>query len=138
MPRIDFYILAAQGADARAQFSCTLATQAWRDGVNVHIITDDEPSAEHLDTLLWTFEPTSFTPHGRVSLKGQNPIVVSPNPQPGHLLINLTNATPGDWTERTQVAEIISADEPTRQAGRDRYRQYQQAGAKPHTHHIDQ
>ena len=137
MPRIDFYILAAQGADARAQFSCTLAAQAWRDGMNVHIITDDEPSAAHLDSLLWTFEPTSFVPHGRASLAGQNPIVISPDPQPGQLLINLSNATPGDWTERSQVAEIISADEPIRQAGRDRYRQYQQAGAKPRTHHID-
>lgn len=138
MPHIDFYILAAEGADARAHFSCTLAAQAWRDGMNVHIITNDEPSAEHLDTLLWTFEPTSFIPHGRESLNGQNPIVISPKPQPGQLLINLSNTPPEDWTQRTQVAEIISADEPTRQAGRDRYRQYQQAGAKPRTHPIDQ
>jgi len=138
MPRIDFYILTGEGADARAQFCCTLAAQAWRDGIDSAIITPDEAAAVHLDALLWRFEPTSFIPHGRTPHGEDIPIIINPHAGPGQWLINLGNTLPSDWAVRERIAEVISADEPSRQAGRQRYRHYQQAGVKPRTHHINQ
>jgi DNA polymerase-3 subunit chi len=137
MPRVDFYILALEGTEAREHFCCRLATRAWREGHTVQVRVADEAAAERLDNALWTFDEASFIPHGRESLDGDNPIVISPAPAPGDLMINLTDALPDDWTTCTRIAEIISAEEPIRQTGRTRYRDYQQAGATPQTHRIE-
>jgi DNA polymerase-3 subunit chi len=137
MPRIDFYILNVEGAQARAHFCCRLAARAWREGMSVYIRSADEAAAAHLDTLLWTFDATSFIPHGQDSQNGNNPIVISPSHQPGALLINLADSPSDDWQDRERVAEVITADTATRKIGRLHYRHYQQAGSEPHTHHIE-
>ncbi|MEX0375240.1 DNA polymerase III subunit chi [Spiribacter pallidus] len=137
MPRIDFYILDRGGDDAREHFCCRLAARAWQQGLDVHIRTADEASAQRLDEALWTFEPESFIPHGQSSQDGHNPIVIHPDPAPGRLLINLGEDLPAQWSERERIAEIITADEAVRRAGRQRYRDYQQAGIDPRTHRIE-
>ena len=137
MPRIDFYILAAEGVAPREHFCCRLAARAWHEGLDVHIRTLDEAMSERIDKALWTFDEGSFVPHGREPRDGDNPIVITPQPAPGALVINLADSLPEDWSERNRIAEIISADTATRNAGRARYRDYQQAGAEPRTHRID-
>lgn len=137
MPRVDFYILNEALPAQRTHFCCRLAARAWREGLSVWIRTDDERTSEQLDEALWTFDEASFIPHGTTSLDGDNPIVVSQAPSPGTLLINLANSLPEDWDQRERIAEIITADDATRQAGRGRYRDYQQAGAMPQTHRIE-
>lgn len=136
MPRIDFYILAAHSTEARTRFCCRLATKAWRDGHRVFIRTDSEATAEAIDALLWSAKPTSFIPHGRQSDDGETPVVIDTAPQPGDLLINLAQDMPEDWQQRLRVAEVITADPQVKDAGRQRYRDYHQAGSKPHTHNI--
>ncbi len=137
MPRVDFYILASADASQREQFSCRLAARAWRAGLTVHIRTADAAMTERLDEALWTFDEQSFIPHGRESCDGDNPIVIAPEAAPGQMLINLGDDLPADWSDRERLAEIISADTAIRRAGRERYRDYQQAGAQPQTHRIE-
>ena len=137
MPRVDFYILKEALPAQRIHFCCRLAARAWREGLRIWIRTRDASASEQLDEALWTFDETSFIPHGTTSLDGDNPIVISHEPGPGALLINLADSLPGEWDQRDRIAEIITADEATRQAGRARYRDYQQAGATPRTHRIE-
>jgi DNA polymerase-3 subunit chi len=137
MPRVDFYILGQADPARRMPFCCRLAARAWREGVSVWIRTADTAMTEQLDTALWTFDEASFIPHGTRPLDGDNPIVINEAASPGGLLINLAGSLAADWQQRERVAEIITADEPTRQAGRARYRDYQQAGVVPQTHRID-
>lgn len=136
MPRIDFYILAAQTTEARFKFCCRLAAKAWRDGHRVYIRTQSEADAQAIDTLLWSAQPSSFIPHGRQSDEGETPIVIDIAPQPGDLLINLAQDMPQEWQQRQRIAEIIIADPEVKDSGRQRYREYHRAGAKPHTHDI--
>lgn len=136
VPRIDFYILADTLSEARDRFCCRLATKAWRDGHTVFIRTDSEAQAEQIDKLLWTHKPGSFIPHGRQPDDGETPIVIATSAQPGGLVINLAEDLPPDWGQRERVAEILTADPVNRDAARQRYRQYQQAGTKPFTHQI--
>ncbi|RZU98972.1 DNA polymerase III subunit chi [Spiribacter vilamensis] len=137
MPRVDFYILRQAEPAQRVHFCCRLAARAWREGLGVWIRTRDASASEQLDEALWTFDEASFIPHGTTSLDGDNPIVINHEASPGALLINLADSLPEDWQERDRIAEIITADEATRQAGRVRYRDYQQAGATPQTHRIE-
>lgn len=136
VPRIDFYILPDTLSEARDRFCCRLAAKAWRDGHSVFIRTGSEAQAEQIDQLLWTHNPSSFIPHGRDSDDGETPIVIATSTQPGDLVINLAEDLPPDWNQRGRVAEILTADPINRDAGRQRYRQYQQAGTKPFTHQI--
>ena len=137
MPRVDFYILQQAQPAQRVHFCCRLAARAWREGLSVWIRTGDADASGELDEALWTFDEASFIPHGTTSLDGDNPIVISHDPSPGAVLINLTDSLPGGWQQRDRIAEIITTDEATRQAGRVRYRDYQQAGATPQTHRIE-
>ncbi|QGM21269.1 DNA polymerase III subunit chi [Spiribacter sp. 2438] len=137
MPRIDFYILASEGADAREQFCCRLAARAWRKGLTVLIRPQDEAMAVRLDEALWTFDEQSFVPHGREPLGGDNPVVITTEACPGRLLINLSEDTPADWAQRERIAEIINADARIRDTGRQRYRHYQQAGAELKSHRLE-
>jgi DNA polymerase-3 subunit chi len=86
--------------------------------------------------LLWSFDASEFIPHRRWD--GATP------PAPGEvllvddaarlphrgLLLNLADAMPGDALEFERVLEVIGSDPARVQAGRARYRVYQQAGAK--------
>jgi DNA polymerase-3 subunit chi len=86
--------------------------------------------------MLWSFDATEFIPHRRWD--GATP------PAPGEvllvddaarlphrgLLLNLTDAMPGDALGFERVLEVIGSDPARVQAGRARYRIYQQAGAK--------
>lgn len=137
MPRIDFYILATAGTNPREQFCCRLAARAWRTGLTVLIRPEDDAMAARLDEGLWTFDEQSFIPHGRESHGGDNPIVITTAASPGRLLINLSEDTPPDWTQRERIAEIINADPRVRDNGRQRYRHYQQAGAELKTHRLE-
>lgn len=136
MPRIDFYILAAKASEARYRFCCQLAADAWRDGHRVFIKTGSEAVAEHIDALLWCDIPSSFIPHSRQSDGGETPIIIDTASQPGDWLINLADTIATDWDTRTRIVEIITADPENRNAGRQRYREYQRAGVKPTTHEI--
>ena len=137
MPRVDFYILDQADPAQRTHFCCRLAARAWREGLRVWIRTADAAMTERLDTALWTFDEASFIPHGTTALDGDNPIVINEADSPGALMINLGDSLAADWQQRDRIAEIITADEATRQAGRARYRDYQQAGAALQTHRID-
>ena len=55
----------------------------------------------------------------------------------GELLINLSPDTPDFVRNYKRVAEIIDGSEASKQAGRERFRQYRSMGLDPVTHNID-
>jgi DNA polymerase-3 subunit chi len=86
--------------------------------------------------LLWSFDASEFIPHRRWD--GATPpalgevLLVDDAARLPHrgLLLNLADAMPGDALEFERVLEVIGSDPARVQAGRARYRVYQQAGAK--------
>jgi DNA polymerase-3 subunit chi len=129
--QVSFYSDAAEPL----HYACRLIRRALASGKPVGVCVAPAEAAR-LDALLWGFDATEFVPHRRWD--GATP------PTPGEvllvddavclphrgLLLNLADAMPGDALKFERVLEVIGSDPARVQAGRARYRVYQQAGAK--------
>jgi len=140
--RVDFYILAEAGQSSRLQFVCRLTEKAYGQQHRVYAHTTSDVEARELDELLWTFRQGSFIPHQLLSETAdtRTPVRIG-TPKcaddSGELLINLGPEVPAFARNFARVAEIIDATEASREAGRERFRQYRSMGYKPVTHKLD-
>ena len=146
MGKVDFYILSGDGADEPLRVACRLADKAWRQGNRVRVQVSDPDALHRLDNLMWTFRQESFLPH---EVDGGNAETTTLDPAPvmlgagvgagGHLpdvLINLTDAVPERADEISRIAEIVPADDGSKQAGRARYRRYREQGFELDSHEV--
>ncbi|ASF45535.1 DNA polymerase III subunit chi [Methylovulum psychrotolerans] len=142
MPDISFYLLSSTSAQERYLFACKLIEKAYRSGVACYVLTDRAEQSQLLDNLLWTFRAGSFIPHQIYN--GQIPdaplvTLIGHQPAPAawrHTLINLSTHCPEAFLHLQRLLEILDQNEETKAAGRQRYRQYQQAGISIATHNL--
>jgi DNA polymerase-3 subunit chi len=139
--RVDFYILDATEPAKRLGFACRLTEKAYglEHRVYAHMATAQD--AEKLDEMLWTFRQGSFVPHQLLTEATEKRAPVSIGTADscettGDLLINLADSAPAFITEFQRVAEIVGGDEQSRQAGRERFKQYRDMGIEPESHRI--
>ncbi len=141
MARVDFYVLKQSGEQARRHFACKLAEKAYRLENTVHIVAGSRADAERLDELLWTFRDGSFVPHHIVTASGnpESPISIgcdSDEVEPRDLLINLCDEVPAAARSFPRVAELVSADQDSKQRSRERYSLYRDQGHEINTHKL--
>lgn len=141
MPRVDFYVLnTTRGAD-RELFVCKLTEKAWQQGHRVYLHLPSRALAESMGRLLWTFRDVSFVPHDLYpdAADGLAPVrlgYMQESPAGMEVLINLTAEIPIFYRQFARIAEVIDGQHAIRQAGRARYRQYQEARCELHSHDI--
>ncbi len=143
MPEISFYVLATESTQERYQFACKLIEKAYRSGVFAYVLTDSSEQSQLIDDLLWTFRAGSFIPHqvyaGELPAI-ENTVLIGSNAPPESwqkTIINLSSQCPQDFQQAQRILEILDDHETTKAAGRNRYRQYQQAGIEVTTHKIN-
>jgi len=139
---VSFYILPTESLQDRYRFACKLIEKAYRSGSFCYVLTDSDEQSRIIDDLLWTFRAGSFIPHQIYT--GEPPelekvILIGSLNAPEHwqkVLFNLSSRYPelGPQTER--VLEILDNSETTKEAGRNRYRRYQQSGIAISTHKM--
>jgi len=144
MTRVDFYILRSTDARNRQLLACRLTEKAYRLGHTVYLHTDSPAQSRAIDDLLWTFRAGSFVPHaiGGNELEGREspPVLLGHDSEPGRsrdVLINLSPELPAKVERFERVVELIDQDESVRQAGRRRYRFYQENDYPLMTHKLD-
>ena len=138
-PRVDFYILAAGGEDARRRFACRLAEKAYRLRHRVHLHAGDAAGAEALDELLWTFRDGSFLPHDTLPNPTGAPVTVGYGeeaPEAADLVINLAREVPGFALTLPRIGELVGGAEETRAEARRRFIFYREKGYPLETHEI--
>ena len=139
--RVDFYLLEASEPQARFQFACRLTEKAYSLQNRVYAHTQSAADAQRLDELLWTFRQGSFVPHQLLTDKydDRTPVAIGTGENrasEGDLLINLAESAPEFAGGFGRIAEIISGDEASKQAGRERFKYYRELGITPETHTI--
>jgi DNA polymerase-3 subunit chi len=117
------------------QYACRLIRRALASGKPVGVCVPPG-RAPRLDELLWSFDAAEFIPHRRwdgAMLPAPGEVLLVDDaarlPHRG-LLLNLGDDLPGDALEFERVLEVIGREPSSVQAGRARYRVYQQSGAK--------
>ncbi len=142
MSRIDFYVLGTSGDHSRNHFACRLAEKAYRLSNTVHIQTIDKAAAAQLDELLWTYRDGSFVPHEIASAeltRPASPITIGHGESPREqtdLLINLSGKIPPKNDAVPRIAEIVTADDGSRQQSRVLYAEYRDRGHTLQTHKL--
>lgn len=141
MTQVDFYLLQTQASRERQVYACRLAEKAYSLGRRVYLLVSTPVEAKGLDDLLWTFRQGSFVPHSLSDAADacENPVLIGlsvPDTAGCDLLINLDVDLPHAWERLPRIAELIEADEESRQRGRERYRRYREGGAELVTHEL--
>jgi DNA polymerase-3 subunit chi len=137
---VSFYILPTESLQDRYLFACKLIEKAYRSGSYCYVLTDSAEQSKIIDDLLWTFRAGSFIPHQLYS--GEQPeveqvILIGSLDAPENwqkVLFNLSSRYPDIAPQTERILEILDNSETTKEAGRNRYRQYQQSGMKITTH----
>lgn len=140
MTEVSFYILPTESLEDRYLFACKLIEKAYRSGSFCYVLTDDAEQSRIIDDLLWTFRAGSFIPHQIYN--GEPPelekvILIGSLAAPDHwqkILFNLSSHYPDLGAQTERVLEILDNSETTKEAGRKRYRRYQQSGMTVTTH----
>lgn len=137
MTRIDFH----SNVPDKLAYACRLARKARAANFRIVILTKDRTDLTTLDQALWTFSELDFLPHVPVNdpQASVTPIILADSDHdelPHHeILINLSGGTPAHFARFERMFEIIGADDIDKNAGRERYRFYQQRGY-PLTHFV--
>ncbi|WP_347988112.1 DNA polymerase III subunit chi [Methylomonas sp. AM2-LC] len=141
-PKITFYVLSTQLQPEREMFACKLIEKIYRSEQNCYVLTDSAEQAGSMDKQLWTFRAGSFIPHqiykgilpdlNQTILIGGSDIPESRQ----NIIINLSSIFPTLSEQTKRIIEILDASETSKQAGRQRYRHYQELGLEIETHKI--
>lgn len=137
MTRIDFHT----NVDDKLDFACRLARKARSANCQIVMLANDQTQLEALDEALWTFSEQDFLPHVKADdpLAMRTPIILALSDESElphyQVLINLSMRTPTYFARFERLIEVVSTLEADRQAGRERYRFYQQRGY-PLTHFV--
>lgn len=145
MVEVSFYILPSESLRDRYLFACKLIEKAYRSGRFCYVLTDSDQQSQIIDDLLWTFRAGSFIPHQlytgesadiaaieKVVLIGS--LSAPPNWQ--KTVFNLSSHYPDPGAQTERILEILDNSETTKEAGRSRYRRYQQSGMTVTTHNM--
>lgn len=141
MTRIDFYLLPPSDEDDKHLAACRLAQKAYRLKHRIYILAGTAEESEHLDRLLWTFNPGSFIPHQihRNAVDPRVPVLIGhgePPPEFNDVLISLAPQVPEFFERFERVAELVSPNEAERSAARERFRAYRDRGFAVQTHNL--
>lgn len=135
--RIDFHSNVQQPLD----YACRLIRKALAAQCRLLVCHQDENQLVEFDQLLWTFSATDFLPH--VIFKHADQVSAERTPvwlalvsdvevvnlvQPNTILLNLSESVPAHFAQFERLIEIVAHSASATQAGRERYRFYQQQG----------
>jgi len=145
MTRIDFYKLASGDPRQRRLLTCRIVEKAWRTRIKIYILATDHEEARALDDLLWTFRQGSFIPHAVLPEEGTATdgvsilIGVQTQPPPGYseLLVNMKLDHNGQVEAFERAIMVLNEDAHILRMGRQRYKEYREAGHQIETHFFD-
>lgn len=140
MPKVSFYILPSAKPEERHLFACRLIEKAYQNQQFPYVYTSNHQQSQQLDTQLWTFKADSFIPHQ--ILVDQPPafersILIGAQDAPKkwqQLIVNLSLNCPEKTAQGERILEILDTNKAIKQAGRVRYKHYQQSGYDLTTH----
>ena len=120
----------------RLDYTCRLVRKGVTTGAKLLLwVPADE--LDQLDQDLWHLSPTEFVPHcGTTAAEhvfARSPVVLTSNltvSSQGDVLVNLCEHTPDGFAAFKKVIEVVGLDESSRQAARQRWRHYAQAGVE--------
>ena len=139
MTSIDFYF----NAEDRLQVACRLAGKALSQKKRMLVYAPDSELASRIDRMLWISPAIGFVPHCQAHdpLAPDTPVLIGTDAAQTQLpacdvILNLAADCPPHFERFDRLLEIVGLGDGEREAGRSRYRFYQQRGYKIASHDL--
>jgi DNA polymerase III subunit chi len=144
MPKVNFYLLKHDTAQARQALACRLAEQQSKQGQRLYIQTVDQQEAVEMDKLLWSFSAESFVPHvlreKAADGSTEQPLVVigsqTPAPADTFCVLNLTDQAIEAQNNVSAIAEFILNNDQEKARSRVLWQHYKQQGFELQLHQL--
>lgn len=138
--RVDFYVTSSTGSDDRLTLACRVVEKAYKSGQAVYLYCENPEQMNQMDEKLWTFTQSSFVPHALLDDRDDlTPVTLgcdNPSTDLGKIVVSLAAVPVRTFDQFSRVAEIVGAEEPERQAARERFKFYRDSGIEPTTHKV--
>src|ERR1051326_544664 len=113
MAEIGFYHLLATPLERALP---RLLERARAQGHRIVVRAASADRVEHLNALLWTYDESSFLPHGsaRAGTAAEQPIWLTQgddNPNRATMLVLVDGAEPGDLTPYARIADLFDGND---------------------------
>jgi DNA polymerase III subunit chi len=144
MPKVNFYLLKHDTAQARQALACRLAEQQSKQGQRLYIQTADQQDAVEMDKLLWSFSAESFVPHALQTMEtdaspDQCLVIIGVQtqaPAGTFCVFNLTEQAVQPQNGISAIAEFILNNEPEKARSRALWQHYKQQGFELQLHQL--
>ncbi|MCE9632976.1 MAG: DNA polymerase III subunit chi [Methylophilales bacterium] len=137
MTQVDFYFNAAD----KYRLAASLSSKALAQAVRLFVFTPDDKVTLHMESVLWSFQQTSFIPHCRSQhfLAHETPVIVDHETEPlihDDVLLNLCTTHPPFFSRFRRLIEIVGNDEADKAAARERFKFYRDRGYEISRHDL--
>ncbi|MDH1713453.1 MULTISPECIES: DNA polymerase III subunit chi [Acinetobacter] len=132
MANISFYLF-EQSPERQVESTCRLCRKILRQPERIWLYASDPELQQQLDERLWSFDDTSFIPHGidqidaRICISDQLP------EQSDWIVFNFNDQALEQFEKFSHIIEIIENNESAKQQGREKFKQYRRLGVEART-----
>ena len=137
MTRVDFFIWPLCEKHYHDLAICNLISSIYLSKRSLTVFIEDAAERNRLDHLLWTFEKTSFIPHG---VDNTYPVELTSDSVKANksILMNLGTSCPIEPNKFEIIVETAGYDESTRSTARSRFKKYKEHGIEISSHKIEE
>lgn len=130
--QISFYLF-ENSTERQVESACRLCRKILNQHPKVWWYCNNTEMQNELDEKLWTFDPTSFIPHG-IHLENSAVCISEELPSSNDWIVfNFNNHALEQTQEFRHIIEIIENNEIAKQIGREKFKMYRRLGIAPRT-----
>ena len=132
MTQVSFYLF-ENSIERQVEISCRLCRKMLNQHPQICWYCFDSNLQNELDDKLWSFDPSSFIPHGIDQLN--SPVCISADlpPSKDWIVFNFNNHALEQTQDFRHIIEIIENNETAKQIGREKFKMYRRLGVEPRT-----
>ena len=132
MTQVSFYLF-ENSIERQVESACRLCRKILNQHPQIWWSCVDSNLQNELDDKLWSFDPSSFIPHGIDQLN--SPVCISADlpPSKDWIVFNFNNHALEQTQDFRHIIEIIENNETAKQIGREKFKMYRRLGVEPRT-----
>ena len=132
MDKVSFYLFETS-PERQVESACRLCRKILKQPERIWLYCADADLQQQLDERLWSFDPSSFIPHG-IDQESATICISSRLPeQSDWIVFNFNNQALEQIDKFSHIIEIIENNESAKQLGREKFKQYRRLGIEPRT-----
>ena len=132
MAKVRFYLF-EKSNERQVESTCRLCRKILGQAGQVWLYSQDMAFLQQLDEQLWTFDASSFLPHGIDQYDAAICLSTQLPDDPARIVFNFESKALEQFENFSQIIEIVENNEPAKQVGREKYKHYRRMGVEPQT-----